>query len=139
ALAGFVAYRTHEGDPTAVAIAQQFIPNEGDVWALMLDRLDEFADRAVASEGPAPTVDTSVRELLARSAEDPPEIARRMIEPFLHTAWLLGTRTAELHQALASDPANPDFAPQPFTVMDQRSLYQSLRNQARQTFQVVAQ
>ena len=40
-----------------------------------------------------------------------------MIEPFLDTAWLLGTRTAELHLALASDPANPDFAPQPFTAM----------------------
>jgi maltose alpha-D-glucosyltransferase/alpha-amylase len=137
AVAGFAVYRTLDGDPTAAAIAQQFIPNEGDVWALMLDRLDDFVDRAAASEEQAPIAQTSVRDLLARSHEEPPDIARRMIEPFLDTAWLLGVRTAELHRALASDPDNPDFAPQAFSVMDQRSLYQSLRNQARQTFQFV--
>jgi maltose alpha-D-glucosyltransferase/alpha-amylase len=132
ALAGFAAYRTDEGDPTAVALLQQYIPNEGDVWALMLDRLDEFVDRAAAEANP-PAANTSTRALLASAAEDTPPWAARMIEPFLDTAWLLGTRTAELHVALAADPGNPDFAPQPFTPMDQRSLYQSLRNQAKQT------
>ncbi len=57
-----------------------------------------------------------------------------MIEPYLDTARLVGTRTAELHVALASDAADPAFAPQGFTPLDQRSLYQSLRNQLHQTF-----
>jgi maltose alpha-D-glucosyltransferase/alpha-amylase len=138
ALAGFAAYRTEEGEPTALAIAQQFIPNEGDVWALTLDRLDDFLDRAAASEEPAPAVDTSVRGLLAHAAAETPDLARRMIEPYLDTAWLLGTRTGELHRALAAPSDNPDFAPLPFAPLDQRSLYQSLRNQARQTFSLVA-
>jgi maltose alpha-D-glucosyltransferase/alpha-amylase len=61
-----------------------------------------------------------------------------MIDPFLDTAWLLGARTAELHGALASDPHDPAFAPMPFAPLDQRSLYQSLRNQARQTLAMVS-
>ena len=56
----------------------------------------------------------------------------------MDTAWLLGTRTSELHLALTSAPDDPAFAPQPFAPLDQRSFYQSLRNQARQTFQLVA-
>jgi maltose alpha-D-glucosyltransferase/alpha-amylase len=60
-----------------------------------------------------------------------------MIDTFLDTAWVLGARTAELHRALASDPNDPEFGPAPFTPLDQRSLYQSLRNQARQTLIVV--
>jgi len=134
ALAGFVVHRGEDGESSAVALAQQFVPNEGDVWALTLDRLDDFAARAAAADGSAPPADTSARALLASSAVDPPGLARRMIGPFLDTAGLLGTRTAELHRALSGDPDHPDFAPQPFTLMVQRSLYQSLRNQARQTF-----
>src|SRR5262249_49187432 len=50
----------------------------------------------------------------------------------LEFARLLGQRTAELHLALASVPEDPAFAPEPFTIMYQRSLYQSARTQARQ-------
>jgi maltose alpha-D-glucosyltransferase/alpha-amylase len=61
-----------------------------------------------------------------------------MIDTYLDTAWLLGRRTGELHRALASGTDDPDFAPEPFTPMDQRSLYQSLRNGARRAFQLLA-
>jgi maltose alpha-D-glucosyltransferase/alpha-amylase len=137
-LAGFAAYRTDDGAPTAVALLQQYVPNEGDVWTLMLDRLDEFIDRAAALDEPPPATDTGTRALLASAAGETPDWASKLIEPFLDTAWLLGTRTAELHVALAAEPRNPDFSPQPFTPMDQRSLYQSLRNQAKQTLAFVA-
>ncbi len=134
ALAGFAVHRGEDGRPTAIAIAQQFVPNEGDVWALALRRVDEFVERAAAAEGTAPPADTSARALLASSAVDAPDLARQMIGPFLETSWLLGQRTAELHRALSGDPDHPDFAPRPFTATDQQSLYESLRNQARQTF-----
>src|SRR5205823_3253636 len=44
----------------------------------------------------------------------------------LDSARLLGRRTAELHAALSSDPADPAFAPERITPLDQRSIYQSL-------------
>jgi maltose alpha-D-glucosyltransferase/alpha-amylase len=40
-----------------------------------------------------------------------------------------------MHIALASDAANQAFAPEPFTLFYQRSLYQSMRNLAGRVFQ----
>ena len=137
AVAGFSAYRPDSGEPMATALLQEFIPNEGDVWALTLDRLDDFVDRAAAAEEPAPLADPSTRSLVARAAEEVPDVAHRMIDSYLDTAWLLGTRTAELHRALASDPPDPEFGQVPFAAFDQRSLYQSLRNSASQTLLVL--
>jgi maltose alpha-D-glucosyltransferase / alpha-amylase len=48
-------------------------------------------------------------------------------------AHLLGTRTGELHQVLASHFDDRAFAPEPFTPLYQRSLYQSVRSTVRQT------
>jgi maltose alpha-D-glucosyltransferase/alpha-amylase len=39
----------------------------------------------------------------------------------------LGQRTAELHLALAQDEAGGPFAPEPFTTLHQRGLYQAMR------------
>ena len=46
----------------------------------------------------------------------------------LDAARLLGQRVAELHLALLEDGDDPNFAPEPFTMLYQRSLYQSTRN-----------
>jgi maltose alpha-D-glucosyltransferase/alpha-amylase len=40
---------------------------------------------------------------------------------------LLGKRTGELHLALSSRPEEPDFAPEPFSMLYQRSVFQSMR------------
>ena len=42
-------------------------------------------------------------------------------------ARLLGQRTGELHLALASDPDDRAFAPEPFNALSQRSVYQIMR------------
>src|SRR4029453_3895504 len=41
--------------------------------------------------------------------------------------YLLGRRTAEMHLELASDTDNPEFAPEGFSALFQRSIYQSMR------------
>jgi len=51
---------------------------------------------------------------------------------FHDEARLLGRRTAELHLALASDPDDSAFAPEPTTMLDARSAYQSIRSLASQ-------
>jgi maltose alpha-D-glucosyltransferase/alpha-amylase len=49
----------------------------------------------------------------------------------------LGRRTAELHLALASDPVDPNFAPEPFTAGYQRPLHQSMRNLTGRVLQLL--
>ncbi len=137
ALAGAAIYRPGSAEPGVIAMLQEFVVHEGDLWARTADRLDEFLDRAVAEPEPPGASDASARSLLRRAAEEPTDLARQMIEPYLDTAWLLGTRTAELHRALASDQVDPLFRPEPITMMDQRSLYQALRTGCRRTFLLV--
>ena len=44
------------------------------------------------------------------------QLAHELIGRYLESARLLGERTAELHVALASEPDDPAFAPEPFIV-----------------------
>jgi len=50
---------------------------------------------------------------------------------------LIGQRTAEMHIALASGLEITDFTPEPFTLMYQTSLYQSLRGFALRSLQLL--
>jgi maltose alpha-D-glucosyltransferase/alpha-amylase len=122
---GFIEYRPRNGEPTALAILQGYVANEGDAWTYTLDAVAEFLERA-GSSGPAPAVSGSLLALAAGDAS----VARAHVGPYLDAAALLGRRTAELHRALASDAADPAFAPEPFTGLDQRASYQSLRTLA---------
>jgi maltose alpha-D-glucosyltransferase/alpha-amylase len=63
-----------------------------------------------------------------------PEPFRSIIEGVhLETVRLLGERTAEMHIALAHDTESPDFAPEPFSLQHQRSIFQSIRSETKQT------
>jgi maltose alpha-D-glucosyltransferase/alpha-amylase len=60
-----------------------------------------------------------------------------MVGTYIEQARLLGERTAEMHLALAEPTDNKQFAPEPFTTMYQRSMYQSMRTLSMQAFQTL--
>jgi maltose alpha-D-glucosyltransferase/alpha-amylase len=53
---------------------------------------------------------------------------RSTIDCYADLARLLGQRTAEMHLALAANESNADFAPEPTSMLDARSIYQSIRS-----------
>ena len=112
-------------EPITLAILQGFIPNRGDAWSYTLEELDGTYTRAAATPG-APPPPTSAHLLDQVGAATPPALAA-LIGPYLGAAQLLGRRTAELHRALAADPANPAFAPVPLTMADQRTLFEGVQ------------
>jgi trehalose synthase-fused probable maltokinase len=94
-LAGFARHAGPAGDRT-VAVLTTFVANEGDGWTWTLARLrDHYAAARAQASGPA----TAPADYLVA--------ARR-----------LGEVTGELHVALASDPDEPAFAPEPVTPAD---------------------
>jgi maltose alpha-D-glucosyltransferase / alpha-amylase len=137
-VAGTLEYRTKNGESAAVGILQKFVPNEGDAWQQTLDALSQYFDRAVTRpadelrdlQKPLPFVDRLQRTSM-------PAFAGDLIGPYSENVKLLGQRTAELHVSLASNADDPDFAPEPFSVLFQRSLYQSMRNHSGQMLQLL--
>jgi len=133
---GALEYRRDKGEPITLGILQGFIRSEGDAWTFTLQALSRYYERVAAHGG---ELRAEVRGLWELMGHDPHPEARDLIGPYLEAAGLLGRRTAELHLALASDRENPAFAPEPFSPVYQRALYQSMRNLTMQAFQLLGQ
>ncbi len=136
-VAGAIEYlRPHEESMT-IGILQGFVRNEGDAWRFTLDLLKRYFER-VASMGTDPKeIAPESRSPVGISEAEMPEQAHEVIGYALEAARLLGRRTAELHGALASDATDPAFAPEPFTPLYQRSLYQLMRNEAERVLDLL--
>jgi len=128
AVLGSIEYGTAAGPERTVAVVQEYIANEGDAWELTLDAVTEFYERAATITDLPAVHDAGVRTLLTLAATASTDGARTFIGPYFEEARLLGQRTGEMHLVLSSDRDDRAFAPEPFTMFYQRSLYQSMRN-----------
>jgi maltose alpha-D-glucosyltransferase/alpha-amylase len=134
-VAGALEYRRGRSKPMSLAVLQRFVTNEGDAWQYTLDSLERYLQNVLAH----PTVQfppIPLKHILSLP-EEPPPLAKETIGPYLTSAQLLGQRTAEMHIALASGVDDPDFAPDFFTHMYQRSLYQSMHSFTIKTLQLL--
>jgi maltose alpha-D-glucosyltransferase/alpha-amylase len=107
-LYGFVEYVPERGEPTALAIVQQFVESQGDAWASTLAYLERFFDRRK---------DMHAHDSLASVPGNTVD-AHDYHEIFLIRARTLGIRTAEMHRAFSTPTEDPDFAPEPVTQAD---------------------
>jgi maltose alpha-D-glucosyltransferase / alpha-amylase len=140
-LLGTLDHLRRGGAASTLAILQRFVPNEGDAWVHTLDELERYAER-VMTDPPVGGMPEAKRTPLALASAELPESAHALLGPYLDIAHLLGVRTAEMHLALADAGSGADrgnstdaFAPEPFSTLYQRSLYQSMRNALRRGLQ----
>ncbi len=134
-VAGSLEYRRGRRKAISLAILEQFVPNEGDAWQYTLDSLERYFEEVLAH--PTVQVPPIPKKPLLSMLKEPPSLAKDTIGAYMTSAQLLGQRSAELHIALASGVENADFAPEPFTLMYQTSLYQSLRSYTIRTMQLL--
>ncbi len=125
-LAGWIDYRAGNGERKNLAMLQGFVPNEGDAWQFTLGELDRFLENAATRSDPAPSTQKSLIELL--ELPQPDLLAVELVGHYLDAARLMGKRLAELHLALASTADDPDFAPESYSTLHQRSTFQSMQN-----------
>ena len=130
-LAGSIQYRNKHGEMSTVGVLHNFVANEGDAWRQTLDAVSQYFDRAVTRQPDSAEIRPrkSFIETLVDGLPSPGGLD--LIGPYYEGVKLLGQRTAELHVALASNDS-PDYAAEPFTVLYQRSVYQTMRNHAGQ-------
>jgi maltose alpha-D-glucosyltransferase/alpha-amylase len=134
-VAGAIEYQREKEEPLTLAIVHGFVPNEGDAFDYALDVLQRYFDTVQARPDLTPPVESATIGALLDAANEPPaELAEALIGVYLDSAELLGKRTAELHRALAAG-RTAAFAPEGFSTLYQRSIYQSMRSLTMQTMQ----
>ena len=134
--AGSVEYHDDKGQVIVFGLMQEKVENQGDAWTMAVDSVGRYYERVMAKAKalklPKLMGDTAIK------FEDSPEVIQELIGPgFYERVVRLGQRTAEMHLALASDTANPAFAPENFTGNYQRSLYSSWRKLVRDRFNLL--
>jgi maltose alpha-D-glucosyltransferase/alpha-amylase len=136
AAAGAIEYRRRKGELMTLAILQEFVPNTGDAWSYTLDNLTHYFERALAHPDAQAAI-IPQKPLLDFLDDEIPGLLGELTGSYMESSRLLGQRTAELHVALASVPDDPDFAPEPFSTLYQRSVYQSMQSHSSQVFQLL--
>jgi maltose alpha-D-glucosyltransferase / alpha-amylase len=136
-LAGGLELRARNREPVTIGVLHQFVPGEGDAWGLALNALGQYFERALVASAPPNEAELAPIGLVDLAVQETPARIEELTGPFLAQVGLLGQRTAEMHVALASSTEHPAFAPEPFTAMYRRSLYQSSRSAVRTTFDLL--
>lgn len=137
-LAGALEYHGKEGEPLTLGILHGWVPNQGDTWRYTLDALARYFEEALTKQGEVGTLALPQEGFLGLMEKQMPAVVEESINSYLESARLLGERTGELHVALASDPNDPAFAPEPFTPFYRHSLAQSMRGLVEQSLSLLA-
>jgi maltose alpha-D-glucosyltransferase/alpha-amylase len=118
-LLGSIEHIAPDGTPTALAILQRFVRNQGDAWSWSIDSLKRELDTAALV---ADQDETSLEDALAN---------------YLQTVRTLGQRTAELHLAFATPTEDPAFAAEELTQADVEAAAADARQQGKRAFATV--
>ncbi|HEY5921630.1 MAG TPA: maltose alpha-D-glucosyltransferase [Kofleriaceae bacterium] len=142
-LAGALEYtpRPHGDDPpvepSTMGTLFEFVPNQGDAWQFTLDALDRYFDKVLSTERRPEQPPIEPVPLVQRARMAPTDRVIDWVGSSIDRMRLLGMRTAELHVVLTSDNANPLFAPVPYDIMHQQSMYGSVSAHMARTFELL--
>ncbi len=108
---GSVEQFDQDGQPTALAVIQGFVPNQGDGWSFTMDHMKRFFNG-----------------ILEGNQGEPANHAYSALSE------RLGVRIAELHRALAIESGDPAFQPELIPSADVAGWRQQIRAEAETTF-----
>ncbi|MBK8176839.1 MAG: maltose alpha-D-glucosyltransferase [Rhodospirillales bacterium] len=113
ALLGSVELIDADGVPTAIAVLQKFVRNQGDGWGFTLDYLDRLVGQLEFMPADEATQQVDAHVVYAALAET------------------LGRRIAEMHKAFALPVDDPAFQPEPTSNADVIAWTDGVLDQAR--------
>ncbi|MCA9394598.1 MAG: maltose alpha-D-glucosyltransferase [Candidatus Omnitrophica bacterium] len=133
---GAIEYQRPKKERVVICLMQECVINEGDAWSFTFDRLKGYYDQILATRAKADKVSRPPSSLLDIDIAGVPELVKEYIGTFyLEMVRLLGQRTAEMHLRFAADHENPNFSPENFSTLYQRSVYQSMRGLTNKVLQ----
>ncbi|MFW5657231.1 MAG: maltose alpha-D-glucosyltransferase [Bacteroidota bacterium] len=130
--AGAIEYRSQDTENMALGLLVDLVPNEGNAWDFTQNAIERYFDRIITEKEDILAAHSGkTGDLLGLLSE---EEVKDLFEPFfIEMVELLGQRTAEMHLALASIKNRKEFAEEPFSLLYQKSLYQSFRTLIKRT------
>lgn len=131
--AGSFEYRRAGAEPAMVGILQSYVANRGDAWKQTLAALGGFYDQAESGGLGSAPADAS-NPVPGDRARQPSDAAGIWLGNYRAAAYRLGQLTGELHLALSSDPSDPGFRPEPFSLEYQMEVSGSMMHLAEETF-----
>lgn len=143
-VAGYLSYQGKRSrtDSATVGVLQEYLPDAQSTWEYSLDNIRSYFDQVVVESTEGNQEPPDLEPLLTLQAaydedSEAKQLASHLMAPYLANMRLLGQTTAEFHIAIAADPTDEAFAPEPFSGFYQRSLYQQNRNQTGQVFRML--
>jgi trehalose synthase-fused probable maltokinase len=141
-LLGALEYDRGPGEESVtLGVLHQFIPNANLAWKHALDHISRFFEQALTDRERRGDLAALIPSgsLVTIAASELSAVVEELVGGYLQAAELLGTRTAEMHKALVECKDDPAFAPEPFSQLYQRAMYQSVRKQILQTMELLRQ
>ncbi|MFP4302949.1 MAG: maltose alpha-D-glucosyltransferase [Spirochaetaceae bacterium] len=127
--AASLEYQPKKGSTEALGLMMEFVPNQGDAWSYALETVDRYFEKLLELKHEIEMKPPRPSRSLGAEVQDIPESFLGLADGFfMEMMALLGRRTGELHLALAEEIEKPEFKPEPFSKLYQRSVYQSLRS-----------
>jgi len=133
--AGALEWQRQDSDSLTIGLLLEYVPNESDAWTYTLDSVGRYLTEAATKKKKLRELPKLPRSILEIDPKNIPQVLLDLISPiYIDMVSLLAQRTAELHTALASLSNNSDVTPEPFSVLYQKSIYQSMRALTLKTF-----
>ena len=116
-------------EPITLAVLHRFVPNEGVAWQLVLDELSRYFEHvlSLSAEEQKPALTDACGPVAVVDGKAPAVVAELIGRP-LELARVSWGNARPSCTALARDSDDQAFAPEPFTQLYQRGMYQSIRH-----------
>ena len=129
---GTLEFRGPATGSMALGILVEFVPNQGNAWDFVQHSVEPFFEKVWS--GKHEFSETDAERNITGKEVIPAEKIIEMSDPFfIEMIQLMARRTAEMHLALASIDQDKEFQAEPFSVLYQKSLYQSFRTLIKRT------
>ncbi|QWR78547.1 putative maltokinase [Candidatus Magnetomonas plexicatena] len=136
---GLLEYKHNQSsEPMFIANLQRYIQNEGDAWKYTVGNITMFYEDILSLKPNPSGIKELHKSLLDVNNENIPKLIVDLFGiRFIEMVSKLGKTTADMHLTFAAHNNNPDFTPEPFSALYQRSLYQSMQNMAKRNFELL--
>ncbi len=133
AFLGAIEYRSRSGDESFhIGLLQEFVENQGDSWSFVTDHVWLYLEDVLSRRREMREVPESLPLRLQDIDASQYQRVHDLVGEFHANMFsLLGERTGEMHLALASSGTGIEWKPEPFSLLYQRSVYQTMHNLVR--------